>query len=202
MRVAVLALCFGLVSGAAFAQPAVPATPAPDVAAGPTAAIETSMGTITLALDKAHAPVTVDNFIRYAREGHFDGTMIYRVEPGFVIQMGSYTPDGGARSTHDPIPLEANNGQSNTRGAVAMARTDPNTATAEFFIDLSDNSASLDHAASDQGNNTGYAVFAHVTGGMDVVDKIAAVALGGSGPFPPTSTPATPVIIQKVAVSP
>ena len=164
------------------------------------AVIETSLGTITMALDAQHAPQTVANFIRYANEKHFDGTVIYRVVPGFVIQMGSYEANGNPRPTHEAIALEANNGLSNIRGSVAMARgDDPASATAEFFISLSDNSASLDHAASDTGNTTGYAVFGHVTGGMDVVDKIAAVPLGGVGPFD-GAAPATPVVIAKVSI--
>src|SRR5438093_11651532 len=104
------------------------------------AQIETSLGTITVALDRAHAPKTVANFIRYARERHFDGTIIYRVEPGFVIQMGSYEPSGASRPVHAPIPLESGNGFANTRGSVAMARAeDAASATAEFFIDLANN---------------------------------------------------------------
>ena len=168
---------------------------------GPVATIATSLGTITVALDAAHASATVSNFIRYAREKHFDGTVIYRVVPGFVIQMGSYEADGTARPTHDGIPLEANNGQRNTRGSLSMARgDDPSSATAEFFIDLADN-PDLDHAAGDAGNTTGYAVFGHVISGMDVVDKIAAVPLGGKGPFA-DAAPQTPVVIQSVTVSP
>lgn len=164
------------------------------------AVIDTSLGSITVALDAVHAPVTVANFIRYANEKHFDGTVIYRVVPGFVLQMGSYEADGHPRPTHAAIPLEANNGLSNVRGSLAMARgDDPASATAEFFISLSDNSASLDHAASDTGNTTGYAVFGHVTSGMDVVDKIAAVPLGGVGPFA-DAAPVTPVVIEKVSI--
>jgi len=182
------------VSGA-FAQTTPQALPA-----APQAVIETSLGTITVALDPAHAPLTVANFIHYAKEKHFDGTVIYRVVPGFVLQMGSYEADGKPRRTHAPIPLEANNGLSNVRGTLAMAHGDiPASATAEFFINLSDNSASLDHEASDSGNTTGFAVFGHVTDGMDVADKIAAVPLGGVGPFA-DAAPTTPVTIEKVTV--
>ena len=169
---------------------------------GPQATIQTSMGTITVALDAQHAPLTVANFVRYANEKHFDGTVIYRVVPGFVLQMGSYEADGNRRPVHDGVPLEANNGLSNIRGSVAMARSDaPGSGTAEFFISLSDNSASLDHQASDTGNTTGYAVFGHVVGGMDVVDKIAATPLGGTGPFP-DAAPLVPVTIESVTVTP
>jgi len=173
------------------------------VAAGAdeTARIETSGGTITIALDRALAPKAVANFIAYAREGHFDGTMIYRIEPGFVIQMGSYEPSGAARPVHAPISLESANGLTNARGSVAMARADdPASATAEFFIDLSNN-ANLDASRGAAPNTTGYAVFGHVISGMNVVDKIAATPSGGKGPFPPESTPATPIEIRKVTVS-
>jgi cyclophilin family peptidyl-prolyl cis-trans isomerase len=161
----------------------------------------TSMGDITIALDEAHAPKTVQNFLRYVSEHHFDGTVVYRVAPGFVIQAGSYEADGHARDVHEPIPLEANNGLSNLRGTVAMARTDPNTATAEFFVNLTDN-LDLDHRADDKGNTTGYTVFGKVVSGMDVVDRIAAVPLGGAGPFPPQATPMKPITISRISVAP
>jgi len=173
---------------------------AQDVPAQQRAVIQTSFGTITIALDAQHAPQTVANFIRYANEKHFDGTVIYRVVPGFVLQMGSYDANGKPRPTHAGIPLEANNGLSNVRGSVAMARgDDPNSATAEFFISLADNSASLNHDASDAGNTTGYAVFGTVANGMDVADKIAAVPLGGPGPFE-GAAPLTPVTIESVRI--
>lgn len=169
---------------------------------GPTAQIVTSMGTITLTLDAEHAPAAVKNFLRYAREGHFNGTVVYRVVPRFVIQMGSIDARGKGRPLHKPIPLETANGQKNVRGAVAMARSDaPESATAEFFIDLSDNTP-LDPRPGDAPNTTGYAVFAHVTGGMDVVDAIAAVPLsGGYGPFK-DAAPQTPLVIKAVKVPP
>jgi cyclophilin family peptidyl-prolyl cis-trans isomerase len=159
---------------------------------------ETSLGDITVALDHAHAPKTVDNFLRYVNEGHYDGTLIYRIAPGFVIQMGSYDPaTKDMRPTHDPIPLEA--GLLNTRGTISMAReSDPNTATAEFFINLVDNPR-LDRQPDDADGTTGYAVFGHVITGMDVVDKIAAVPLGPGGPMP-GAFPADPVKIIKVSV--
>jgi cyclophilin family peptidyl-prolyl cis-trans isomerase len=170
-------------------------------AADTQATIETSLGTITVSLDATHAPNTVANFVRYAREGHFDGTVIYRVVPGFVLQMGSYDSKGNAKSTHAPIALETATGLTNARGTLSMARAEPNSATAEFFINLSDN-ASLDPAAGAPPNTTGYAVFGRVTGGMDVVDKVAAVPLGGAaGPFPPEASPLQPVTITKVTVT-
>jgi cyclophilin family peptidyl-prolyl cis-trans isomerase len=186
-----LAAVFLAASGGAFAQQA----------SGPVAKIKTSLGTITVALDRAQAPATVDNFIRYAKEGHYDGTMVYRVVPHFVIQAGSIDAKGKARPTHDPIPLESGNGLRNVRGAIAMARgASPVSATAEFFIDLANNK-SLDAKPADPPHTTGYAVFGKVVAGMRVVDKIAAAPLnGGTGPFP-DADPATAVVIEKVTVS-
>jgi len=167
----------------------------------PRVVIETSLGDITLQLDHVRAPLTVDNFLRYVNEGHFDGTAVYRVVPGFVIQAGSWDADVHARPAHDPIALEANNGLSNVRGSIAMARgDDPASATADFFIDLVDNPA-LDHQATDGGNSTGYAVFGKVIFGMDVVDKIAAVPLGDHGPMP-GAAPIDPIVIRKVSLLP
>ena len=168
---------------------------------GPTARIETSLGTIVIALDRAHAPATVNNFIHYARAGHYDDSLIYRVVPRYVIQAGSYGANGQYRSLYKAIPLES--GLSNVRGAVAMARdpAKPASATAEFFIDLSDRNATvLDAKPGDAPNTTGFAVFGHVVEGMDVVDKIAAVKTGGGkGPFP-DAQPITPVVIEKVTI--
>jgi cyclophilin family peptidyl-prolyl cis-trans isomerase len=163
--------------------------------------IQTSMGDITLQLDPAHAPATVANFERYVKEKHFDGTVFYRVAPGFVIQAGSYDAKGHYRPVHKPIPLEANNGLKNVRGAVAMAHgDDPNSATAEFFIDLVDDPG-IDQAASDTANTTGFAVFGNVVSGMEVVDKIAAVPLGDNGPMK-GQAPVTPVVITRVSLLP
>ncbi|MGH6877157.1 MAG: peptidylprolyl isomerase, partial [Rhizomicrobium sp.] len=168
-------------------------------AGSPDVLIQTSLGDITVALDRAHAPKTVDNFLRYASEGHYDGTLVYRVVPGFVIQAGSYDSATNTRPVHDPIPLEAGNGLSNVRGAIAMAReSDPNSATAEFFIDLADNPR-LDRLPDDGDGTTGYAVFGHVVTGMEVVDKIAAVPLGPGGPMP-GAWPVDPVKIEKVSI--
>jgi cyclophilin family peptidyl-prolyl cis-trans isomerase len=183
------------------AEPALPA-PAPIVTNGPMARMETSLGTIVIALDREHAPATVANFIRYAREKHFNNTVFYRIEPGFVLQAGSFDPDykfkGGL---HAPIPLESGNGLANVRGAIAMAHGDkPASATAEFFIDLS-NIPGLDPDPRAAPNTTGYAVFGHVVEGLDVLDKIAAVKTGGGmGPFP-AKAPVTPVVIEKVTIS-
>ncbi|HJW40579.1 MAG TPA: peptidylprolyl isomerase [Rhizomicrobium sp.] len=193
MRITALALVISFFAGGAIAADVAPA--------GPKVLIQTSQGDIVLQLDSAHAPVTVANFLRYAREGHFDGTVFYRVVPGFVIQAGSWDAAQQTRAADPPIPLEADNGLHNLRGAVAMARGDtPASATAEFFIDLADNQT-LDHQTNDTANSTGYAVFGQVVEGMDTVDKIAALPLGDNGPFK-GAAPVTPVTISHVVVLP
>lgn len=170
--------------------------------ASPEARMETNMGTIVIALDADKAPATVANFIRYAKEGHYNGTIFYRVVPDFVIQAGSLGVDGKWRPTRKPIPLETAGDLSNKRGTVAMAREEkPASALAEFFINLSDDNArGLDRKAMEAPNTAGYAVFGHVTSGMEVVDAIAAVKIGGGkGPFP-ANDPVKPVIIKKVTI--
>ena len=203
MRAAsILFASFFLVMAAARAQdaPAPPAVP-PAAVVGPKVLIQTTMGDITLQLDQQHAPATVANFLRYIKEKHFDGTLVYRVMAGFVIQAGSWDSPTHARGVHDPIPLEANNGLKNMRGAVAMARGDaPASAQAEFFIDLADNPG-LDQSATDTADTTGFAVFGSVISGMDVVDKIAAVPVGDNGPMK-GQAPGDPIIIVKVQVLP
>jgi cyclophilin family peptidyl-prolyl cis-trans isomerase len=120
------------------------------------------------------SPITVENFLRYVDDGHFDGTVFHRIVPGFVIQGGGLSADFAARKTRAPIGNEARNGLKNLRGTLSMARTsDINSATSQFFVNLSDN-AFLDHGPRDYG----YAVFGRVTEGMDVVDKISRVRTG------------------------
>ena len=145
--------------------------------------METSKGVITMELDSENAPVSVENFVTYARAGHYDGTVFHRVIPGFMIQGGGFDTDMKQKNTNPSIKIEADNGLKNTRGSVAMARTsDPNSATSQFFINVVDN-AFLDHTSPTQ-QGWGYAVFGEVTGGMDAVDKIRDVQTGSGGPFP------------------
>jgi peptidyl-prolyl cis-trans isomerase A (cyclophilin A) len=135
---------------------------------------ETSHGGFTVELYPKEAPVTVENFLRYVDDGHFDGTIFHRIVPGFVIQGGGLTADFANKKTRAPITNEANNGLKNTRGSLSMARTnDINSATSQFFVNLTDN-AFLDHSSRDYG----YAVFGRVSAGMDVIDKIARVSTG------------------------
>ena len=135
---------------------------------------ETTHGSFTIELFPKVAPITVENFLRYVDDGFFDGTIFHRIVPGFVIQGGGFTEDMTQKKTKAPIKNEADNGLKNKRGTLSMARTnDINSATSQFFVNLKDNDF-LDHSRG----NFGYAVFAKVTDGMDVVDKIAAVETG------------------------
>ena len=154
--------------------------------------LETSAGAIVIELEPAKAPKTVENFLQYVKSGHYDGTVFHRVISNFMIQGGGMTPDLKEKPTRRPIELESRNGLVNDRGSVAMARTsDPNSATAQFFINVKDN-AFLNQAQSRDGN--GYAVFGKVVDGMDVVDKIRAVPTG------PGDVPVTPVVIKRATV--
>jgi peptidyl-prolyl cis-trans isomerase A (cyclophilin A) len=161
----------------------------------------TSMGVIVLELNREKAPVSVANFLSYVQDGTYDDTLFYRVVPGFVIQAGTYGADGSGRVQRPPIPLEANNGLKNLRGALSLARTEePASAQAEFFIVLADNPA-LDPDPNDKENKTGYAVFGRVVQGMDVVDNISRLQLGGTGPFG-AAAPLRPVVINKTLLLP
>ena len=176
------------------AKPAAPATPAP-APGNPVAVISTSLGDITIELFKDRAPVSVANFLQYASEAFYDGTIFHRVERGFVIQGGGYTEAMVEKSTRAPILNEATNGLRNVRGTLAMARRQAaRSATSQFFINVADN-IELDHRglAPDE---YGYAVFGRVLEGMDVVDRIANVKTGGRGGF--TSVPVDPVVIKSV----
>jgi len=135
---------------------------------------ETGLGNFTIEFYEKEAPVTVANFLTYISDAFFDGTIFHRIVPGFVIQGGGFTEDMSQKKTLAPIKNEADNGLKNKRGSLSMARTnDINSATSQFFVNLKDNDF-LDN----QRGNFGYAVFARVTEGMDVIDKIAAVKTG------------------------
>ncbi len=157
------------------------------------------MGTIALELDDAKAPITVKNFIDYAKAGHYDGTIFHRVIDGFMIQGGGFTKAMDQKPTKAPIKNEAANGLLNKRGTIAMARTMVvDSATSQFFINLVDNDFLNFRAPTPQ--FFGYAVFGKVTDGMDVVDKIAKVKTGNSGMH--QNVPEEPVVIKKVHVLP
>ena len=161
------------------------------------ATIETSLGNIELALDAEKAPVSVSNFVAYAKSGHYADTIFHRVIAGFMIQGGGFTADMRQKETRAPIRNEAANGLRNERGTIAMARTMVvDSATCQFFINLKDNGF-LDYRAPNP-QLFGYAVFGHVTKGMEVVDKIAKVKTGSRGYF--QDVPVEPVTIKKVTV--
>jgi len=163
-----------------------------------TAILETTKGTITLALDEEKAPETVKNFLQYAQEGHYDGTVFHRVIDGFMIQGGGFTRDMRQKETRAPIRNEAMNGLKNLRGTVAMARTMVvDSATSQFFINLVDNGFLDFQNPTPQG--FGYAVFGKVIDGMTVVDSIAKVTTGSVGPY--ENVPEEPVVIKKVTVA-
>ena len=161
------------------------------------ATMDTTMGTITHELDDAKAPETVANFVQYARDGHYDGTIFHRVIDGFMIQGGGFTKDMNQKETREPIRNEAMNGLKNLRGTIAMARTMVvDSATSQFFINLVDNAFLDFQNPTPQG--FGYAVFGKVVDGMDVVDQIAKVKTGFSGPH--QNVPEEAIVIKKVAV--
>lgn len=161
------------------------------------AIMETSMGTISLELDEEKSPATVENFCRYASEGFYDGTIFHRVIDTFMIQGGGFTKEMNQKDTYEPIRIESMNGLKNLRGTIAMARTMiPDSATSQFFINLVDNDFLDFTAPTAQGY--GYAVFGRVTDGMEVVDRIAKVRTGFSGPH--QNVPEVPVIIKKVTM--
>jgi peptidyl-prolyl cis-trans isomerase A (cyclophilin A) len=162
-----------------------------------TVRLATSMGEIVIELDAQKAPKSVANFEQYVKEGHYDGTVFHRVISNFMIQGGGMLPNLKEKPTHKPIPLEAGNGLDNVMGSVAMARTgDPDSATAQFFINTQDNPF-LDAANSPRGRG-GYAVFGHVVSGMDVVEKIKQVETTTKGAY--ENVPVTPVLIKKATL--
>ena len=162
------------------------------------AVVETSMGTITLELDDAKAPETAANFVKYAKDGHYDGTIFHRVIDGFMIQGGGFTKDMNQKETRKPIRNEAMNGLKNLRGTIAMARTMVvDSATSQFFINLVDNGFLDFQSPTPQG--FGYAVFGKVTDGMSVVDAIAKVKTGFAGPH--QNVPEVAIVIKKISIA-
>jgi len=191
-----------LLAAAAVAPVAAPAT-TDETTTGPETTrvlLVTSLGEIVLELDAAAAPATVENFLSYARDGHYNGTVFHRVIPGLLIQAGAFTPDLQQKPSRAPVPSEAGNGLSNRRGTVAAARDRGvvDSATAQFFFNLVDN-PKLDPAGGDSPYTAGYTVFGRVLQGLDVVDRIAAVPTSAQGPFP-AWVPQVPVVIERVQV--
>jgi cyclophilin family peptidyl-prolyl cis-trans isomerase len=203
-----------LALAAALALPAAQAQAPAKGGTAPRVLLATSAGDITLELDPDKAPRTVANFIQYVKAGHYDGTIFHRVINGFMVQGGGFSADMKEKKTRAPIPLESSNGLKNERGTVAMARTnDPHSATAQFFINVADN-AFLNYRKFESDTTVetragpkmvpagtvidGYAVFGRVVGGMDVVDKIKAVATGDRGPM--QNVPLEPVVIRSAKI--
>jgi peptidyl-prolyl cis-trans isomerase B (cyclophilin B) len=164
----------------------------------PRVLLQTSAGNITVELDRAKAPATVDNFLTYVRDGFYDGTIFHRVIKKFMLQGGGFTTDFQQKPTRPPVRNEADNGLKNLRGTIAMARTsNPQSATAQFFINTVDNDF-LDFRDQTQ-TGWGYAVFGKVVEGMDTVDKIENLPTGSAGPLP-RDVPQTMVVIEKATV--
>ncbi|MBN8727326.1 MAG: peptidyl-prolyl cis-trans isomerase [Xanthomonadales bacterium] len=167
-------------------------------AGDPKVQLVTSLGDITIELYPDKAPKSVENFLAYVDAGFYNGTIFHRVISDFMVQGGGFTKDLRQKPTRAAIPIESKNGLSNLRGTVAMARTaDPNSATAQFFINTVDNPR-LDYTSED---SPGYAVFGKVISGMAVVDKIRAVETGAQGPFR-GDVPVTAVVIEKASLLP
>ncbi|MGA8008095.1 MAG: peptidylprolyl isomerase [Thiomonas sp.] len=187
-RIAPLLAALGLVT--ATALPAAHAADAP--AAQPKVEFVTTMGNFVVQLNPARAPKTVANFLDYVKSGFYKGTIFHRVIPGFMVQGGGFTADMKQKPTRAPIPLESQNGLLNLRGTIAMARTsDPDSATAQFFVNVADN-AGLDYPKPD---GHGYAVFGKVISGMNIIDKIVAAPTKDDGPF--QNVPVKPIVIEN-----
>ncbi len=162
----------------------------------PQVVLHTNMGDITIELDAVKAPKSTANFLQYVKDKHYDGTVFHRVIKDFMVQGGGFTRDLAEKPTRAPIENEADNGLSNMRGTVSMARTpDPNSASAQFFINVVD-TPRLDHVSKDSGATWGYAVFGKVVKGMEVVDRIREVETGPGGPLP-SDVPKSPVVINS-----
>ena len=172
--------------------------PALEPAAGnPVVRMSTSMGDVTFELFKDKAPVSVENFLQYVADRHYEGTVFHRVKQGFMAQGGGFSADMAEKPTRPPILNEATNGIRNTRGTIAMARQRAlRSATSQFYVNVGDNTP-LDHRGYSP-DDFGYAVFGRVLSGMDVIDKIAATPTGMKGDH--EDVPLTPVVINKVSV--
>ncbi|AUN94747.1 peptidylprolyl isomerase [Pseudazoarcus pumilus] len=164
-------------------------------AANPVVDLETNRGTIRLELDAEKAPVTVENFVQYVRDGHYDGTVFHRVIDGFMIQGGGFDEKLKQKPTRAPIRNEADNGLKNATGTIAMARTNvPDSATSQFFINLVDNTG-LDRPRPD---GHGYAVFGRVVDGMGVVREIGKLPTRRAGPH--QNVPVEPVVVERAVL--
>ena len=172
-------------------QPAAATTPT----ATPTVVMETSYGSVIIALDSAKAPKTVANFLSYVQDGSYDGSLFHRVIPGFVVQGGGYDANFQQLTTRAPVVNESRDGLSNRRGTIAMARTqDPDSATRQFYFNLQDN------LSLDAGMGAGYTVFGTVVKGMEVLDQIAQQPTGDEPRLGASDVPVEPVFIKRVTL--
>ena len=208
-RVGLVAAILGLVLGTCMVRAETPApategkateAKATEGKGNPMVVLTTSLGDITVELYNDRAPVSAQNFLQYVNEGFYPGTIFHRVISGFMIQGGGFTTDMVEKPTRPPIRNEATNGLTNVRGTLAMARTEAlRSATAQFFINVSDNRVKLDHHGFSP-EDFGYAVFGRVLSGLDVCDRIAAVKTRSTGPH--EDVPVEPVVIKAVRVMP
>ena len=179
------------IATATLALPLLAATPEK----APRVRLSTNLGDIVLELNPGKAPKTVENFLQYVADQHYDGTVFHRVIDGFMVQGGGFTADLQQKPTRGPVPLEAGNGLKNDRGTIAMARTsNPNSATSQFFINVVNN----DNLNAPKPDGYGYTVFGRVVNGIEVVDKIRAVPTGNRGMF--QNVPQTPITILKATL--
>ena len=193
MIVASAALLLLALQAPGAAPPAAAPTPSPSPT-GPVVSLVTTLGEIRVALRPDKAPITVDNFLKYVKAGHYNGTIFHRVMPNFMAQGGGMDVKMVEKPTRPPIRNEAKNGLRNSRGTIAMARTnDPNSASAQFFINVKDN-----HALDFGIRGAGYAVFGDVIQGMDVVDRIVAVPTTTKGDH--QNVPETPIVVKSARV--
>jgi peptidyl-prolyl cis-trans isomerase B (cyclophilin B) len=191
MRPIILIMMFFLTTSLSFATETKMSDTQPKVK------LQTTLGVIIIQLDAEKAPLSTKNFLTYVKEGFYDGTIFHRVIPGFMAQGGGFTTDFEQKPVHDPIKNEADNGLKNTRGTLAMARTpDPDSATAQFFINYKDNTF-LDYKSSTP-SGWGYAVFGEVIDGMDVVDAMTKTPTGNRGGH--QDVPKTDIIIEKAEI--
>lgn len=182
-RVAMAAVALGLLASPVLAQ------------TGPKVKFQTSLGDFVVELYPDKAPKTVENFLAYVKAKQYDGTIFHRVISNFMVQGGGYTANYEEKIARPPIPLEASNGLKNETGTIAMARTmDPNSARAQFFVNVKDNPA-----LNAKGPADGYAVFGRVVSGMETIHKIRDVPTGSGGPFP-TDVPKTTVLINSATL--
>jgi peptidyl-prolyl cis-trans isomerase A (cyclophilin A) len=195
------------ITGAAMAQETAAPAPAPSPTpetqqwTGPVVTLQTTMGDIVVTLDTVGAPRTSEQFLALVRSGHYNGAAFYRIEPGFLIQLGDLDATLKYRDTRRPnVPLETENNR-HARGALGLAHAeDPNSGRSTFYIDLVENSG-LNATPGAPPNTTGYAAFGHVTAGMEVVDAIAGVELAPEGgPFP-GKLPKTPVVVTRAVIT-